>query len=75
MYNAGFPRLTIISLVMQYGSSDFLGFSLVKARVSYSYEIGETITGRISTGSPMILSCDRVSHCCSGVTCILLACW
>ena len=61
LYNAGFSRLIIISLVMQ--SGDFLSFNLAKALVSSSYTIGESITGGISSGSPMILSCDRVSLC------------
>ena len=49
--------------------------SLGNALVSSSFEIGESITGGISSGSPMVLSCDRVSPCCCVVTCILLACW
>ena len=76
MYNAGFPRLIIISLVMQSGPGDFLiKFNLAKALFSSLYEIGESITGGISSGSSMILSCDRISLCCCVVTCILLACW
>ena len=75
MYNAGFPRLIIISFVMQSGPGDFLSFNLAKALFSSSYEIGEPITGGISSGSSMILSCDLVSRCCCVVTCILLACW
>ena len=63
MYNAGFPRLIIISLVMQSGPGNFLSFNLAKALFSSSYEIGESITGGISSGSSMILSCDRVSLC------------
>ena len=59
MYNAGFPRLIIISLVMQSGPGDFLSFNLATALFSSSYEIGESITGGISSGSSMILSCDR----------------
>ena len=50
------------------------GVNLAKALFSSSYEIGESIIGGISSGSSMILSCDRVSLCCV-VTCILLACW
>ena len=69
MYNAGFPRLIIISLVMHSGPGDFLSFNLAKALFSSSYEIGESITGGISSGSSMILSCDRVSLCCCVVTC------
>ena len=65
----------IISLVMLSGPGDFLSFNLAKALFSSSYEIGESITGEISSGPSMILSCDRVSLCCCVVTCILLACW
>ena len=36
----------------------FLIFYLVTALISSSYEISESITGGISSGSPMILSCD-----------------
>ena len=75
MYNAGFPRLIIISFVMQSRHGDFLSFNLAKALFSSSYEIGESITGGISSGSSMILSCDLVSLCCCVVTCILLAFW
>ena len=64
MYNAGFPRLIIISFVMQSGPGDFLSFNLAKALFSSSYEIGESITGGISSGSSMILNCDLVSLCC-----------
>ena len=54
----------MISLVMQSGPGDFLGFKLTKALFSSSYEIGESITGGISSGSPMILNCDQISLCC-----------
>ena len=74
MYNAGVPRLIIISLVMQYGPGNFLSFNLAKVLFSSSYEIGESITGEsitgesitgeLSSGSSMILSCYRVSLCC-----------
>ena len=74
MYNAGFPRLIIISLVMQSGPGDFFSFNLAKALFSSSYEIGESITGGISSGSSMILSCDRVSLCCYlYIACLLAA--
>ena len=49
---------------MQSGPGDFLSFNLTKALFSSSYEIGESITGGISSGSPMLLSCNRVSLCC-----------
>ena len=68
MYNAGFPRLIIISLVMRSGPGDCLSFNLAKALFSSSYEIGESMTGGISSGSSMILSCDRDSLCCCVVT-------
>ena len=60
---------------MQSGPGNFLRFNLAKTVFSCSYEIGESITGGISSGSPMILSSDRVSLCYWVVTCILLACW
>ena len=75
LYNADFPRLIIISLVLPFGPGDFLSFNLAKALFSSSYEIGESIAGGILSGVPMILSCDRVSLCCCVDTCILLACW
>ena len=60
------------SLMMQSGPGDF--FSLIKVLVCNSYGFCESITSGISFGSPMILSRDRVSLCCCGVTYRLLAC-
>ena len=63
-FHAGFLWLIIISLVMQSGPGDCDSFSLANALVSYSNEIGESITGGISSCSPMVIGCDRVSLCC-----------
>ena len=63
LYNGGFPRLIIISLVMQSGPGDFLNFSLNKALVSSSYEISESITGGICCcclPTPPVCSCGGV---------------
>ena len=60
---------------MQSGPGNFLSFNLAKALFSSSYEIGESITGGILSGSSVILCWDRVSLCCCVVTYILLAFW
>ena len=69
LYNGGFPKLIIILLVMQSGPGDFVSLSLVKTLVNYSYEIGEFITGGISSGSLSILHCYRVSPCIKVSSC------
>ena len=48
------PKLILISLVMHSGPGHFLSFYLVKELVNSTYEIGEFITGRISSVLPMI---------------------
>ena len=53
--------LTIISLVMPSRPGAFFSLSLVNLLASSSYEIGESLTGGISSGSPIVLSCGRVS--------------
>ena len=74
LFNAGCPRLTIISLVIASGLGDFLYFRFDNALVNSLYNKGELFTVYTSSDSVTFLCSVRTYFCWCSSTGILLAC-
>ena len=64
LYNAGCPRLTIISLVIPSGPGDFFNFRFDSALVNSSYDNGEFITVDTLSDSVILLCSVRTYFVC-----------